>query len=76
MKVVEERITEVMNIRIQLQNLGLLTVPVIAETFKKYTNMFVREGTSQTFMLKDKDVCVRVLLVSTEGKQSGCTLIT
>ena len=75
MKSLEERITEAMNIRLQLQTLGLLTVPHITETLKQHTNAFVKEAQSQTFMLKEKQIVVKVQLSTSSNKKSGLTLL-
>jgi hypothetical protein len=76
MKSLEERITEVMNIRLQLQSLGLLSVPIIQEQLKRYTNTFVKEALPQTFLLKESGYHVKVQLSINPQRKSGITLLT
>ena len=75
-KSLEERITEVMNIRLQLQSLGLLSVPIIQEQLKRHTNAFVKEAQPQTFLLKESGYHLKVQLSVTPQRKSGVTLLT
>jgi hypothetical protein len=69
----EKRIEEAVNIRLQLQKLGVLTDPKIAAKVKQHMNVFVSaepQGSSFRLYLDGKSY-VRVILCDKEEIQSG-----
>jgi hypothetical protein len=77
-KTVDTRIAECVNIRRQLQSLGILTIPDISAKLTKRMNEFVSSGISQSFKLiipDDPGTYVHVILSSNPAKQSGVSLV-
>jgi hypothetical protein len=78
MKDVSVRATEAVEIRRQLQSLGVLVVPENLEKLKHASNSFVKSGVSTTVLLKipsSRSMRVRVSFLSSRDVKSGITLI-
>lgn len=73
MKSVEERVQECINIRSQLQSLGILTIHTIKEKLAHHMNDYIKYGDSTSFKLKvpEGGAMFEVNLVGSEGKKSG-----
>jgi hypothetical protein len=78
MKTQPQRLQECIQIRTQLQSLGVLSIPHIADTLKKNMNAFVTTGDSCSFRLNmdEKGVYFEVILTSNENKKSGVRMIS
>jgi len=77
MKSVEVRIQECMQIRGQLQSMGVLSIPHLAEKLKAKMNSFIKTGESSTFNLSldQKGTTFQIILTSSENKKSGVRMI-
>lgn len=76
MKPIEQRISECVSIRTQLQAYGIFSIPNVATKMTSHMNEFIKDGVSQTFTLKTEGgISFRVFLTCKEGKQSGVEMI-
>lgn len=73
MKSLDDRIHECIQIKKQLDQLGLGVLPECKETLAKHMNAFIQEGISQTFILNipDSNIQFKVILTIQKNKQSG-----
>jgi hypothetical protein len=77
MKSLDDRIQECINIRKQLESMGLLTIHTIKEIITEHMNNYIKDGISETFKFtipNDKTV-FKIVLTSDDNKKSGVTII-
>ena len=76
-KTIEERVNECLEIRKQLQQCSVLTIPEASQILGERMNDYVKTATSQDFRMKthERGVEFRVILRPTPGKQSGVEMI-
>lgn len=76
MKSLQERIAECMNIRRQIESLGILVCPEISKTLSQHMNAFISNETSQTFNIRATNmVTLKIVLTCNDKKQSGVYFI-
>jgi len=77
MKEIDDRIQECINIRKQLESMGILTLFTVRELLTKHMNIFITEGESQHFKLKipNSKMIFDISLTTIENKKSGITLL-
>ena len=73
MKLLDDRIHECIQIKKQIDQLGIGVLPECKETLAKHMNAFIQEGISQTCILNipDSKIQFKVILTVQKNKQSG-----